>query len=849
MDYAVVFKLLGDATGFTKAVAKANKDAQSLQQKMAVVGSKMRSVGSGMTTGVTLPIIGIGVASVAVAAKFETSMNQVQSATNATAAQIKMLEKYAKDMGAATMFSAKEAADAMLELGKGGMTPAQIRAGALKATMDLAAASGMDLATSAVVVTNAMNTFGLSAKTSTTIASAFAGAANASSADVDGLAESLAQVGATARNVDMTIEQTLGTLALFADNGIKGSDAGTSLKVMLSRLIPMTDKQATVMDKLNLSFVDNKGNIDDIFTVAQKLHDTLGPLTEKQRLHAISIMFGSDAQRAATILMREGAKGLEGYVKAAGKRDAAEKMAKARTKGTAGALERLKGSVETLAISIGKILAPFVQKVAKFFEGMANNLDALSPRAKNIAVILGLVAAAIGPLLCLFGGLISIIGTLATTVTVAGTEMTLFSAILGAVFSPVALTIAAIAGLIAIMVVLYKKNETFREAVDKLASFLKSVFVGAFHAIVAVIKWVIKHWRGLLDAFLLAMGPIGIVVMYIIHHWDKVKKVLGRVWEWLKKQWDWLVGIWKKTPMGTITGKIIDAFRTLKTRAGDIWNGILRTIARFVNLIGGVINKAFGWAGINVPTVNWGQEAPRQTDSGNAGGGLRKGNPSGGWDALLGNGPKMGGPSDRKLGGKGFGGMGRVTDLPKPPAIAGPLSGLLPAVIKKVWAKLKSVMKSALAMAGGDGYGWAQALASKFGLTVSSTYRPGAITAAGYPSDHGVYGRAADIAGPWGAMSKLWEYIKSTAGNWKQAIFGHQILNHGVLSTYGPSDHMDHLHIARNYTPPGGRGGPRGDDSRLGGDNVINVYLDGALIERQVTSRQTNHLKQRMRRR
>jgi hypothetical protein len=102
-----------------------------------------------------------------------------------------------------------------------------------------------------------------------------------------------------------------------------------------------------------------------------------------------------------------------------------------------------------------------------------------------------------------------------------------------------------------------------------------------------------------------------------------------------------------------------------------------------------------------------------------------------------------------------------------------------------------------LANTSGAGYGWASNLARQFGNVVTSTYRPGAITASGNVSDHGTYGRAADLADGLGNMARLWNYVKSTAGSWKQAIYQHQMINYGKLGYYGPSDHFDHVHLAR----------------------------------------------------
>ena len=414
MDTMLRLIISGDSSGAQKAIAAVRGEAGKLggaldqpSQKLGEMGSKMSGVGQKMTMGLTLPILAIGAASVSSFAKFETSMNQVQSATGASSAELQKMSDYAKKMGADTVFSAGEAAGAMLELAKSGMTPAQIQAGGLKATMDLAAAGELALADAAIVTSSAMNTFGLEAKDAASIAAALAGGANASSANVSDLALALSQVGPGAKNAGMSLQETVGVLAAFADNGIRGSDAGTSLKTMLQNLIPQTDKAAVVMKKLGLSFVDSAGNIDDISTVAEKLKDKLGGLTEAQRMQALQTMFGSDATRAATVLMNEGAEGLAEYMKATNDQSAATDMATARMKGLGGALENMKGSLESAGISIGQVLAPAVTKVAGGIKWLADLVSGMPGPLRNIVVGVGLLVAAFGPLLVITGKVLS----------------------------------------------------------------------------------------------------------------------------------------------------------------------------------------------------------------------------------------------------------------------------------------------------------------------------------------------------------------------------------------------------------------------------------------------------------
>lgn len=392
----LVAKLGLDKSGFDRGM-------DGMHQNLGQVGQKMAGAGRAMSMGLTLPLLGVAAISVKSAAAFETNMNQIQAASGATATELKSLSAYAKEMGAATVFSAGEASAAMLELAKAGLTATQITGGALKATMDLASAGGLELADAATITTNAMNTFGLKAKDATSIAAALAGGANASSADVSDLALALSQVGPGAKTAGLTIQDTVAVLSEFADKGIRGSDAGTSLKTMLTNLVPSTKKATAMMKDLNISFTNADGSFKSISEISQILQDKLGGLSAKQRTLAMNTMFGSDATRAATILMQGGSKAIEKYTQATSDQSAATDMAKARMKGLGGALENMKGSLETAGIVIGDVLAPAVKAAAGGIKAMADGLAGMPGWAQKAAVGAGVFLVALGPVLLVAG--------------------------------------------------------------------------------------------------------------------------------------------------------------------------------------------------------------------------------------------------------------------------------------------------------------------------------------------------------------------------------------------------------------------------------------------------------------
>lgn len=398
-----------------KVSASADKVGSSTStagSKFSDAGEKMSKTGAKMTLGLTTPLVALGRSAVKTGADFEDTMSQTAGALNIPMSQMSGMRSLALKMGADTQFSAKEAGEAMVELAKGGLTEAQIKGGALKATMDLAASSGMELGNSANVVVQAMGAFGLSADKSSVAANALAGAAAASSTDVEPLTQGLAQCGAQAHLAGWNIQDTTAVLGAFADAGVNGADAGTSLKTMLQRLSAPTGEAAKLMNKYGINVRNSNGTMKSASEVAQLLHDKLGKLSPAARDAAMQTIFGSDASRAAAIMMNNGAAGLAKYTKATYDQTSASRLADSQMGDTNRSIEQMKGSLETAGIALSTILNPIVRDVANKIQDLTNKFTALpAPVQKVVLAIAGIVAAA-GPAIVGFGKLASGIGAI-----------------------------------------------------------------------------------------------------------------------------------------------------------------------------------------------------------------------------------------------------------------------------------------------------------------------------------------------------------------------------------------------------------------------------------------------------
>lgn len=398
----------------SKSWVEAGSKAAEAGGRIYNAGQQVADAGDAMTAGVTVPLAAIGAASAKTAIDFESSMSRVEGALNDPKADMEELRQLALDMGADTVFSASEAGAAMEELAKGGLTAADIKGGALKTTMDLAAAGGLQLADAANVTVQAMGAFNLSADQTGEAANALAGAAAASSADVADLTQGLSQASAQANSVGWSIQDTTAVLGAFADAGIKGSDAGTSLKTMLQRLAAPTDSAATMMESLGINVRDSNGDMLDAANIAGVLQSQLGGLDSATRDAALQTIFGADASRAALVMMNQGTDGIQRYTSATNDQTAAQRLADSQMGETQRSIEEMNGAIETASIQVGGALAPAVTDVANAVGGAAESFSQMDEGTQQAVVGFGLVAAAAGPVLSVSGRITKGVGSMVT---------------------------------------------------------------------------------------------------------------------------------------------------------------------------------------------------------------------------------------------------------------------------------------------------------------------------------------------------------------------------------------------------------------------------------------------------
>lgn len=442
-------------------VRSAENDLQRLQKENKRAKASFGDVAAGAGAASLAIAVGLGYAA-NTAIQFEKQISAIGAVSGATKDDLELLRKKALELGSNTAFSASEAAMAMEELAKAGIATKDILNGAADAAVALAAAGGIDLAEAAEIAANAMGQFNLEAKHLGEVVDIIAGAANSSAISVTDFNESMKQAGAVANLAGLSFEDLAVAIALMGRNGIKGSDAGTSLKTMLSNLQPSTKKQADEFKRLGIitsdgsnRFYDAAGNIKNLADISGILADATKNMTAQQKQATLEILFGSDAIRAAAILTKNGAAGFNEMNAAINKTKAAD-VAAARLDNVAGSIEQLKGALETAAITIGTLFLPVIRKVAEFITMLTNKFNNLDPKWQKL---IGFALAGAAALL----GIVSAIAA-------AGFAAIGLGAALGAIkiAAVVSAIVAGIAAIVAGLALLWKRSESFRTAVGTI---------------------------------------------------------------------------------------------------------------------------------------------------------------------------------------------------------------------------------------------------------------------------------------------------------------------------------------------------------------------------------------------
>lgn len=404
-------------SGWYRASQRMNKVGSGMQ----TVGRKAQTVGSTLTHGITMPIAGIGVAAVKTALDFDHQMNRVKAISSSTSGEFKAMKAEAIDLGAKTQFSAREAAAGMENLASAGMKPHELMK-AMPGVLDLAAVSGGNVAASADAAASALNAFGLSADKSGHLANVYAKAAADTNAETQDMAEAMKYAAPVSHSLGASLEDTAAAIGIMSNAGIKGTQAGTTLRGALTRLAKPTKAMQGVMDKLGISFFDSQGKMKPMGTIIGDLGTSMKGYDKKTQAAMLTTLFGKEALSGMMALVQAGPDKFNKLSSGLEHSDgAARKMAKTMNDDAKASVENMTGSLETAGIKIGEALAPSIIDITKDVSKLVNSFTKLNPKTQEMIVKFGLTAAAAGPLISIFGKLSGGIGgTIKSIASVVG---------------------------------------------------------------------------------------------------------------------------------------------------------------------------------------------------------------------------------------------------------------------------------------------------------------------------------------------------------------------------------------------------------------------------------------------
>lgn len=391
----IVIRLMADTASYEAAMTRAGSTAKTVASGMENTGRKSALIASGMTAA-GLAVAAFGVAAVKMAADFDQQMSTVQANTGATSAQLGQLRAAAIEAGASTVYSATESAGAINELGKAGLSTSDILSGGLSGALNLAASDGMAVGDAAELMATTLKQFNLTGAESTQVADALAAGAGKAVGSAHDLGFALNQAGLVANSMGVSMQETTGTLAAFANAGMIGSDAGTSLKTMLQRLASPTDKAQTLMDELGINVYDANGKFIGLAGAAGQLQNGLSGLSQQERNAALNTIFGADAVRAANVLYEEGAEGIDGWTKAVSQSGYAADLAAKKNDNLKGDLENLGGSMESLMISVGEGAQGPLRKMVQGLDTLVDAFAGLPSGVQQTLVVMASLAGVFG---------------------------------------------------------------------------------------------------------------------------------------------------------------------------------------------------------------------------------------------------------------------------------------------------------------------------------------------------------------------------------------------------------------------------------------------------------------------
>ncbi|AWY04485.1 tape measure protein [Microbacterium phage Rachella] len=559
------------------AKKSAEDSAQSQQQAWGKVGTAATVGGAAVVAGFA--------AAVGAASGFEFKMSAIQAVSGATASEMDLIRDAALRIGKDTSFSASEAALAMEELLKAGVSVDDVLNGTTDAVVALAAAGQIELPEAATIASNALNQFKLGAEDMVEVADLMAGAANASATGVSEIGMALSFVGPTANAAGVSIGDAAQMIALFANNGIDGARAGTALRALISNLASPTAQATEALKQLGLitedggnQFFDASGKMKSMEEVTTLLRDAMSGMTSEQLLANGEVLVGRENLSALAAIVNTTSAEYDALGDAINSTSAAD-VAATRLDNMQGSMEALMGSIETLAISVGQRLIPTITEMINNLTAAFDWFMSLDEGTQNAVVG---VAAVTGGLLLLAGATIKTIqGVQSAVATIKALEIaskasaaaTAAKAAIekGAAIATTVWTEAQKAAQVAVWLM---QPANAAAAAGMIAMKAAAIAGAAAQGIATAAQWA---WNAALTA-----NPIGLIIAAI------AALVAGLIWFFTQTELG--QAIWE----GFMTF-LQEAWTNVSAFLTTLWEGLVTVVSTVWNAIMTAINAVVTW--------------------------------------------------------------------------------------------------------------------------------------------------------------------------------------------------------------------------------------------------------------